>query len=201
MNPSPQKFQHLLKANQILSSTLNLSELLRQVMHLATEMVDAETASLLLYDEKNDELFFNLALTDKESQLKRIRLKSGEGIAGWVAREKKSLIVNDAANDPRWTSRADASTRFTTRSLLAVPLLYKGRLRGVVEAINKTNGEFSNEDVAVMEAFAAQAAVALENARMFENLQAEKEKIEAVFSQMSDGALFADDQGRIILVN
>jgi GAF domain-containing protein len=106
MNPSPQKFQHLLKANQILSSTLNLSELLRQVMRLATEMVDAETASLLLYDEKNDELFFDLALTDKESQLKRIRLKSGEGIAGWVAREKKSLIVNDAANDPRWTSRA-----------------------------------------------------------------------------------------------
>ncbi|MHB9155519.1 MAG: GAF domain-containing protein, partial [Endomicrobiales bacterium] len=201
MNVTPEKFRHLLEANRILSSTLRLGELLRQVMKLATEMVEAETASLLLYDECSDELLFDLALTEKESQLKQIRLKRGEGIAGCVAAERKALVVNDVTADGRWTSRADSSTRFTTRSVLAVPMLYQGRLLGVVEAINKRTGPFTPEDTGVLEAFAAQAAVAVENARNFERLQEEKDKIEAVFSQMSDGALFIGREGNKLLSN
>lgn len=201
MTAAADKYLKLVEAGRILSSTLNLSDLLRQTMKLATEVVEAETSSLLLYDESAGELVFDLALTDKETQLKTIRIKLGEGIAGWAAQNRKSRIANDAASDPHWTARADASTSFKTRSVLAAPMLHKGRLLGVVEALNKVSGAFTDEDLALLEAFAGQAAVAIENAKLFSNLQEEKEKIEAVFSQMSDGAVFADSAGRKLMHN
>ncbi|MFH1368651.1 MAG: ATP-binding protein [Elusimicrobiota bacterium] len=201
MDTTSKKFLYLLEANRILSSTLNLPDLLRQVMELAMKVVEAESSSLLMYDEKTSELYFDLALTEKESQLKSIRIKSGEGIAGWVAANKRSRIVNNVDSDSQWMSRADEHTKFKTRSLIAVPLIFKGKLLGVVEAVNRKSGEFGAEDYQTLEAFAAQAAVAIENARLFINLHEEKEKIEAVFSQMSDGAIFVDAAGVKILAN
>lgn len=201
MQTATDKFLQLLEANRILSSTLNLADLLREVMRLATGVVEAESSSLLLYDEKTDELVFDLALTEKENQLKSIRIKNGEGIAGWVASNKKSRVVNNAASDPQWTNRADEHTSFKTRSLLAVPMIYKGKLLGVVEAVNKRSGDFTQDDCGIFEAFAAQSAVAIENARLFSDLQEEKDKMQAVFTQMSDGALLVDSTGRKLLVN
>lgn len=201
MNITNEKFNNLLEANRILSSTLELKTLLRRIMELATEMVSAETSSLLLLDEKTGELIFDIALTSNEKKLKEIRLKVGEGIAGWAAKEKKSQIINNPREDSRWANQADAKTDYKTRSLLAVPLLFRDRLVGVVEAINKKEGGFSDDDAQVLEAFAAQASVSIENARYFERLREEKEKIEIVFSEMSDGALFADPAGRKIMAN
>ncbi|MCB4790363.1 MAG: GAF domain-containing protein [Elusimicrobia bacterium] len=201
MSLTIEKFKYLLEANQKLSSTLDLPGLLRHIMKLATDMVEAETSSILLYDRKNDELVFDLALTEKESRLKEVRLKIGEGIAGWVAKEKKSKIANNLPGESHWTAKTDDKIDFKTRSILAVPLLYKEVLLGVVEAINKKNGEFIPEDAAVLEAFAAQAAVSIENAKLFANLTEEKEKIEAMFSQMSDGAIFFAVNGQKLLVN
>ena len=201
MDITAQKFQRLLEVSRILSSTLNLSELLHKVMSLATEVADAETSSLLLYDEKTNELVFDVAISDKESQLKEIRLGLDEGIAGWVARERKPQIISDVSKEPRWQKRSDEKINFRTKSLLAVPMLYKGKLLGVIEAINKKKGDFNQEDVQALEIFAIQACVAIENARIFESLQEAKEKIEAVFTQMSDGAIFTDSGGRKLLAN
>lgn len=201
MNAASVKLLHLLEAIRKLSSTLNLSDLLRQVMQLATDVVEAESSSLLLYDEQTGELFFDLALSEKESELKTIRIKPGEGIAGWVLENKKSRIVDDVAADPQWAKRADEHTRFETKSLLAVPLIYKDKLLGVVEAVNKLSGEFTDEDCRILEAFASQAAVAIENARLFTNLMEEKSKIETIFTQMSDGAVFVDPAGNLMLAN
>jgi signal transduction histidine kinase len=201
MHYTPQQLQHLLEANRILSSTLNLSELLRQILRLATDVVDAETSSLLLYDEAKDELWFDLALGEQETQLKQIRLKMGEGIAGAAAHTRATQIVNDVQTDRRWAKTVDGRTQFQTRSVLAVPLLYQGQLRGVVEAINKRGGGFTADDAELLEAFAAQAALSIENARTFERLQEEKEKIQAIFSQMSDGAVAVDRMGAKLLAN
>lgn len=201
MKTMPEKFQHLLEANRILSSTLKLPELLRNIMQFATDVVEAESSSILLYNKKTNELVFDIALGNKEKELREIRLKLGEGVAGWVAKEKKTRIVNDVKDDSQWAKRADESIKFKTRSIVAVPLLYQNQLLGVVESVNKKNGEFVEEDAQILEAFAAQAAVAIENARLFENLEREKEKIEAVFSQMSDSAIFVDSKGNKILHN
>src|SRR6185295_1379002 len=141
--------QPLLDANRILASTLDIDKLLKVVLQLAAQVVGAETGSLLLLDEKTNELVFDVALGDAGKELKTIRLKMGEGIAGWVAQENKPLIGNDPTRDPRWTKRADKKTKFVTRSILCVPMNFQNKLMGVVQAINrKGKGGFTEDDSA-----------------------------------------------------
>lgn len=194
--------QPLLNANRILASTLDIDKLLKVVLQLAAQVVEAETGSLLLLDPKTNELVFDVALGEAGKELKTIRLKMGEGIAGWVARENKPTIVNDPAKDPRWTKRADQKTRFVTRSILCVPMNYQRKLMGVVQAINRkgTRG-FTEEDRTLLEAFASQTAVAIQNARLFSSVREEKEKVETIFSQMTEGAAFATEEGNLVLAN
>jgi signal transduction histidine kinase/putative methionine-R-sulfoxide reductase with GAF domain len=202
MNLTEEHFQLLIEANRILSSTLDLKEVLSKIMELAMEIVKSEASSILLLDEKTNELVFDVALGEKGDQVKQIRLKVGEGIAGWVAKEKKPLIINDVSKDPRWAQRIDEQADFKTKSMIAVPLIYKGRTLGVMEVINRYDGgDFTGTDLMVLEAFTAQAAICIETARLFLNLRTEKEKIELMLSQMSDGAILTDEKGGVIFYN
>jgi len=195
-------YELLLQANRILSSKLDVKEVLATVMELATRVVHAEASGLLLLDAKTNELYFDVALGEAGKEVKQIRLKVGEGIAGWVAANKMPTIVNDVRSDSRWSGKADEKTDFVTKAILAVPLLAKGQLIGVVEAINKEDGsDFTEEDQKIFEAFASQAAVAIENARLFGSIREEKEKLSTVFSDMSDGALLLDELGHIKMMN
>ncbi|MFH1379863.1 MAG: ATP-binding protein [bacterium] len=192
----------LIDVSRILSSKIETPELIENIMEFASQVVKSEASSLLLLDERTNELVFNVALGEKGDEIKEMRLKVGEGIAGWVAKEKKSVIVNDTALDPRWSQKGDNKTNFKTRNILAVPLIAKGKLLGVVEAINQVNNEdFNDADQHVFEAFASQAAIAIENSQLFNRLKEEKEKIEMVFSEMSDGALLIDEIGKTVLTN
>jgi len=192
--PSSRRAEHfelLLEAGRLLSSKLDLQDLLTTVMQLAAKVVDAETASLLLVDLNTDELYFHVAL-GLPPELADIRLKMGEGICGAVAASGQPLIINDVHKDPRWSSKVDQDSGFATRSILATPILVKGRCIGVVEAINRNAGDFSAEDLRIFEAFASQAGVAIENARLFASLQEERAKLSTVFNEMRDAALLAD---------
>jgi PAS domain S-box-containing protein len=203
MEPQRQSdIELLIDISRILSAKLDTDELIQTIMDFACRVVKSEAASLLLLDEKTNELYFTVALGEKGDQVKEIRLKVGEGIAGWVAKEKKPLIVNDVTLDKRWTEKADEKTRFKTRAILAVPLMSKGKLLGVVEAINQmNNADFNERDQRLLEAFASHAAIAIENARLFRTLREEKDKLELVFSEMSDGALLFDEIGKTVLYN
>lgn len=202
MKLSSDDLEALLQANRILSSKLDDQEVLQSVMELATKVVRAEASSILLLDAAANELYFDVALGSVKEQVKQIRLKVGEGIAGWVAKERKPLIVNDVAKDPRFTGKVDASTSFKTRAILAVPLLSKGDLVGVVEAINKEGGQpFTEVDQEIFSAFASQAAVAIQNARLFSDIRREREKLSTVFGAMSDGVLLLDGESRVLLAN
>ncbi|MBL0059671.1 MAG: GAF domain-containing protein [Elusimicrobia bacterium] len=195
-------FETLLEASRALSGTLELSALLRTVMELAARVVRAESGSLLLKDEKTGELYFDVALGTAGEKVKTVRLNPGEGLAGWVASHQIPLIVNDVQSDPRWTPRVDDRSDFVTRQVVAVPLLRQGRLLGVVEGINKTGAPgFTSVDRRALEIFSAQAAVAIENARLFARLQGEKETLGRLVNEMSDGALLADEAGAVTLVN
>src|SRR5579885_1274201 len=131
-----ERLELLLQVGRLLSSKLELGELLTSVLGLATRVVDAETASLLLYDEKAKELYFDVAL-GLASEAAKVRLPLGQGIAGTVAEARKAEIINAVREDPRWSPVMDEKSGFITRSVLAVPILLKGRLVGVLEAINK----------------------------------------------------------------
>jgi len=199
-SPEAKRLGLLLEVGRLLSSKLELAELLATVLELASRVVDAETASLLLLDPKTNELYFDVALGLGPDAAK-VRLPLGQGIAGAVAQARKPEIINEVHKDPRWSPKMDEQSGFVTRSIMAAPILHKGRLIGVVEAINKRGGPFDAGDLDAFEAFASQTGVAIENARLFTSLRDEKFKLSTVFSQMHDGAALTDADGRVILAN
>ena len=192
----------IFEATRAITSTLRLSDLLETVTRLASEVVHAETGSLLLMDPSTGELFFDVALGAKGGALQEVRLKRGEGIAGWVAEHKKPAIVNDTSKDERWTQKADQTSQFKTQSMMAVPMMIKDRLVGVMEVINRADGSpFIETDAQILETFASQAAIAIENARLFESIRQEKEKMSTILGEMVEGALLLEPSGKIVLAN
>ena len=120
-----------------LTRTTDLDSLLNKIIEYTALIVKAEAASILLLDKKKNELYFKVSLGKKSQEIKKYRVKVGEGIAGWVAEKGKSLIVDDVAEDRRWNKNINSSTNFTTKSLLCVPLILEKDIIGVMEAINK----------------------------------------------------------------
>ncbi|MEE8424877.1 MAG: ATP-binding protein, partial [Elusimicrobiota bacterium] len=167
---------------------------------LAAKVVDAETASLLLLDEETQELYFDVAL-GLDPEVAKIRLKLGEGVAGAVAQSDKPVIIDDVQKDSRWSSATDKKSGFVTRSILGSPLKVKGRVIGVIEAINKKEGRFEDADLRIFEAFAAEAAIAIENARLFAGLKEEKFKLSTLLDEMRDAAILTDGKGGILVAN
>jgi signal transduction histidine kinase len=197
---SQESLEMLVMVSRLLSSKLDISELLTTIMRLASRVVGAERASLYLLDEKTQELYFDVALGLPED-VQKMRFKLGEGIAGTCAKESRSIIINDVANDPRHSKKADSKSGYVTRSLLTCPMIIKGKAIGVVQAINKSDGEFSETDKNSFEAFASQAAIAIENSRLFSSVKEEKRKMEIVFKRIKEGAILTNVAGEIIILN
>jgi signal transduction histidine kinase len=148
-----------------LGTTLDLDRLLELILDKITEALEADRATLYLLDETNDELVSRVVQGDG---VRSIRLKIGHGIAGYVARTGKPLHVRDAYKDPRFNAEWDMFSGYRTRSILAAPM--KNHLKktiGVVQVLNKKLGEFTDEDANILAALATQAAVSIDNSRLF----------------------------------
>lgn len=171
--PSPERllrqYQRLVELSLNLASTLELNTLLKNIMDVAVELVEAEEASILLYDQLSRRLYFETATNmDRSPSLQRLSVPE-ESIAGWVALNRQPQIVNNVRQDERHFESIDQQTNFRTRSIIAVPLLNKQKLIGVLEVLNKKQGLlFDLVDQQVLQALAAQAAIAIENSRLFQ---------------------------------
>lgn len=151
-----------------ITSTLDLQTVLNLIMEKAVQILDVEAASLCLTDYEHNELEFRVNIGPAAGTLAGRRLPFGTGIVGEVARTGQPMIVNDVAHDPRWYRGVDESTGFVTRAILTVPLIAKDLIIGVIQVINKKDGTaFEDDDMALLTSFAAQAAAAIENARLF----------------------------------
>jgi len=166
-----EQLRTLTKLSAILNSTLDPKEVQKRAMEAATELMNAQVGSLLLVDEKNNELYFEVALGEKGAQVKEIRLKIGEGIAGWVAQHGEPLIVEDVQKDPRFAKKADKKSSFVTRNMICVPVRIKDKTIGVLQAINKEEGAFAQEHLELFQMLANQVGIAIENARLMEDLR------------------------------
>jgi len=171
----PNKFETLIEINALINSEYaDVKELLRNIIESATRLMDAEASSLLLINPENNKLYFEIALGTKGPEVQRFSLNMGEGIAGWVAANNRSLVVNDVSSDRRFFSDISKKIGFPTNSILAVPMRVKDRRVGVIEIINKRDGaSFTDEDLRWLEIFATQAAIAIQNARSFQKVQEE----------------------------
>ncbi len=163
--------QALYRLHRLIPVMTDLDALLERITEESRDVAHAEASSVMLFDPGSDELYFHVAIGDSGDQevLKReIRLKLGQGIAGAAAETRASINVEDAQTDPRFFPDADAAINFQTRNLLAVPMLDRGDLIGVLEVVNhEGGGAFSSLDVQVMEIFSSLAATSVVNARLF----------------------------------
>jgi signal transduction histidine kinase len=162
---------------QALVTNFNLNELLTNTMQLATDVMDAGASSLMLLDEETGELVFEVSHGGRGDILLRQRMSIDEGIAGWVVRHGKPLVANDVRADSRFNPYVDVRTGFLTQSIAAVPLKIKGRTIGVLEVLNKYSGGFDKEDLRLLVSIGAQAAIAIENARLYASLREEHDHI------------------------
>ncbi len=195
-----ENLEMLVTVARLLSSKLDIKDLLTTIMRLAARVVNSERASLYLLDEKTNELYFDIAL-DLDEELKRMRFKVGEGIVGMCASTRTTIISNDVDKDPRHTKKVDDKSGYITKTLLTCPMIIKGKLIGVVQAINKIDGEFDDEDKNNFEAFASQAAIAIENSRLFNKVKDEKNKLENILKVINEAIVVTDCYGNIKSVN
>jgi len=173
------RFERLLEVTRVLGTTLELEPLLQTVISAAIELTDSEAASILEFDESSETLRFLSAPWYHQDVLRTIKVPVDGSAAGWVYRNVKPLHIPDTKSDPRHFSAVDFAAAFETRSLLAVPLLVRGKPLGVLEAVNKASAHYTEEDITILETLAVSAALAIQNL----NLQ---RRIEASFSELSE---------------
>jgi diguanylate cyclase (GGDEF)-like protein len=154
-----------------LTSSLNLDSILQAIMDKVAAYFRPDTWSLLMTDDEHGELYFAIAVGDASESLKSVRLKIGEGIAGWVAKYGEPLVVPDVTKDERFASRIDEMTQWRTSSILCVPLASKERILGVIQLINVDMSSFGSDQFMLLQALADYAAIAIDNARAVEKIQ------------------------------
>ncbi len=159
----------LINISTVLSSTLELNPVLDIIMDKSRNVIGAEASSLLLVDPDTDELYFHVVHGEKSAAVKKVRIKKGQGVAGSVAQTGESVLIKDARTDSRVYKGVDEKSNFVTQNLMAVALKGRRGIVGVVEVLNKIGSKtFSESDLMIFEAFAVQAGIAIENARLYE---------------------------------
>jgi len=161
----------LIELAALINSSLDIAEIRKRSIEAAVKLTDAETGSLLLMDEETGELYFDVALGEKGDDIKKIHIRKGQGIAGWVAGHGETVIINDVQADPRFFNDVDKKTAFKTRSMICLPVKLKARLLGVLQVINKRSGYFVPGDSEILTALSNQVAVAIENARLYDQMR------------------------------
>ncbi len=191
------RLQRILEISQILTSTYDLDELLQIILAAATELTKTEAASILLLNEGGTELRFAATTGSDRDKLMTLRVPVENSLAGTILRSGEPMVFDNVQQDPRHFDGVDKQIAFESRSMLGVPLLMRDRPVGVLEALNKLDSSpFSEEDGQVLMTLAAQAAVAIENARLITALQKAYEQLNRVDQIKSDFIAIASHELR-----
>ncbi len=199
MKKTREQEMHFLDLVSDVTSELELGTLLQRVMSEATKMLDADRSTLFINDEKTNELFSRVAMGDSVGE---IRLPNHLGIAGTVFTTGETVNIPYAYADLRFNPAFDKKTGYFTRSILCIPVTNKnGKVIGVTQALNKRGGPFTDEDEQRLKAFTAQVSIALENAKLFDDVQNMKNYNESMLESMSNAVITLDEDGKIVTCN
>ncbi|MCC5637368.1 GAF domain-containing protein [Nostoc sp. CHAB 5844] len=192
----------LLRATQTLGQSLDLEATLQIVMEQARILMQADRSTLFLYRKEMGELWTKVAAAADQTEFMEIRMSANRGIAGYVASTGEALNIPDAYKDPRFDPSTDRKTGYVTRNILCLPVFNSANeLIGVTQLINKQKGSFTASDEEFMRAFNIQAGIALENARLFENVLLEKQYQKDILQSLSDAVISTDMIGRVVTIN
>jgi signal transduction histidine kinase len=173
----PQQLRRLVELSVVLNSTLDLDALLQLITATATDLLDCDGASILLYDEKDQRLFFAAATGSDPAELAKIPVPIEKSLAGTIFRTNQHIILKDVEQDPRHYSFVSDHLKLQVKTLLGVPMRIKDRTVGVLEALNKRIGVFDEHDASLLSVAAAHAAIAINNARLLRATQKALEKV------------------------
>jgi signal transduction histidine kinase len=161
-------YLRLIEISRDLASTLDLDTLLDDIVRAAADITHAEAASILLYDDTARQLYFQVATNIDEPTMRGLVIPLEKSIAGWIVTNRQSVRIDDAQKDERHFSEVEQTIGYSTNSLLGIPLVTKNKVVGVLEVVNKKRGKFTDPDESMLTVLGAQAAVAIENARLFQ---------------------------------
>ena len=161
-------YLRLIEISRDLASTLDLDTLLADIVRAAADITHAEAASILLYDDTARQLYFQIATNIDEPTMRGLIVPLDKSIAGWIVTNRQSVRIDDAHKDERFFGDVDQTIAYSTKSLLGIPLITKNKVVGVLEVVNKKRGRFTDPDESMLTVLGAQAAVAIENARLFQ---------------------------------
>jgi adenylate cyclase len=191
--------EQMMEITSALSSELQLDSLLGKIMSLTTDLLSADRSTLFLHDPATDELWATVA---EGVGSKEIRFPASAGIAGSVFSEMQTINIPDAYADPRFNQAVDKATGYHTRNMLCMPVLNKaGVCIGVTQVLNKIGGPFSKRDEQRLRALTAQAAIGLENARLFEDVRDARNYSENILRSLSTGVITLDAKRHFIKLN
>lgn len=161
----------LIEIGKALTSTVNHEDVLNLIMDQASRLLKAQAWSLLLCDDETGDLTFEVAVSPTAERLKGLRLKRGQGIAGWAAQSGKPLLIDDLRREQRFSDRVEMDPTFETRSVLCVPVRSKDHVLGVIELLNgPEENAFTQADLQILATISDYAAIAIENARNFKRI-------------------------------
>jgi NtrC-family two-component system sensor histidine kinase KinB len=189
------------ETTRMIVSSLDLSEVLNQVLSRVVGLLGVEAGSIALTDEATGDLVFRSATGPKSASIKDLRLKPGQGVAGWVAKNGRPLVVADTRLDDRFYRKIDEQTGFTTRAIACVPILLQEKILGVVELINPRRGVFSEQSVQVLEYLTGLAASAIWHAQLFAATRDAEQRYLTLFQDSIDPILITDLDGKIVDAN
>ena len=161
-------YRRLIEIARDLASTLDLDTLLHRIVTVAAEIADAAEASILLYDDAKRQLNFEVATNMELLNMRGLDVPLEGSIAGWILTNRKPARTSDVQDDSRYFPGVENATRYATQSILGVPLITKDKVVGVLEVLNKRDGQFTDNDEELLLVLAAQAAIAIENTRLFQ---------------------------------
>ncbi|HEY43537.1 MAG TPA: GAF domain-containing protein [Anaerolineae bacterium] len=183
-----------------MTSTLDLEAALENAMLHTQRLLQVEACVLFLLDEMGEKLVLK-ASGGRHLRIRDVAIRIEEGIAGWVTRNQRPLIVNDVRANPLYQSAIDGQTGLLTTSVLCVPMERRDEVLGVIEAINHPRGTFTEADQQVLSSVASWAAIAVDNATLFQRVAEERSRLEATLVETVDSVVLTDTLGRIILIN
>ncbi|HSH03161.1 MAG TPA: ATP-binding protein [Anaerolineae bacterium] len=195
-------FDVVMDLSRALTSSLSLEKIYRQLLDPVRRVMSIQSISIGLTDTNTGEIVFISRLMGALfKDLPSIRLKKGQGIAGWVSEHAQPVVINNVYEDTRFYSKVDHLSGYKTHSMLCVPLKADQRVIGVMQAINKQVGEFTEDDLRLLQAISGPLGAAIENASLHADVLSEKQRIQAIFTSMSEGMMTVDSNGLITAVN
>jgi PAS domain S-box-containing protein len=189
------------RAGQTLSSILNLDQVLATVLEEVRRLLGVMAASIWLIDPETNDLVCRQATGSQNEIVRGWRLAAGEGLAGWVVRDGKSLIVPDVQTDERHSKRVDQETGLALRSVLSIPLKAKQKVIGVLQVVDTEIARFDTANLELLEPLAAAAAIAIENAQLYAETDRLRAFNENIVQSLEEGILLEDAAGQITFVN